>query len=403
MNNCIYLDYAADTPLDPNVVEIMSTHLRDPHCVGNAASLQHAYGRHAASLVETAAQQVAQLIAAEPQHIVWTSGATEANNLAIQGIANAYQSRGKHIITSATEHKAVLDVCAELATRGYTITYVKPNTNGVIAIDDIANAIRDDTVLVSIMHVNNETGVIQDIERIGKVTKQRNVLFHVDAAQSAARVPIDVKRMGIDLLSLSAHKLYGPDGIGALYIAPSIQLSPLFYGGGQQRRLRPGTLPVLPIIGMGAACQQVIEQRATDAMRISELTKRLWDGMHTIGDVELHGDLNQLAPGFLNVSFAHIAADALITGLTDIAVSAGSACMSTSTAPSYVLLAMGKRSQAVHNAIRFSLGRMTTVEDIDNAIVHIRAVVKRLRELSPLWEIAQTGVDVDNYPWQVTQ
>lgn len=399
----IYLDYAADTPLDPVVLKAMTTYLNNPYHMGNAASTQHIYGSEAAQIIEIAAQQVAQLIGAQPHQLIWTSGATEANNMAIQGVANVYQQRGKHIVTTAIEHKAVLDVCTHLAAYGYTVTYVKPQANGVVAIDDLAKAIRDDTILLSVMHVNNETGAIQNIQQIAELARKHKVLFHVDAAQSVARIPIDVERMGIDLLSLSGHKLYGPAGIGALYVAPTVQLSPLFYGGGQQRGLRPGSLPVLPILGMGVACEQARQQMEEEQQRIRQLTKRLWKGICQLDDVILHGELDKLAPGFLNVTFSHITASALITALTDIAVSVGSACMSTSSAPSHVLLAMGQRHQAAHNAIRFSIGRMTTEEEIDKAICHIHTVVNRLRAMSPMWALAQADVDIEAYPWERVQ
>ena len=391
----IYLDYAASTPIDPRVLAVMHTPI-----LGNAAS-NHAYGWQAQSYVDKAARQVATLINAESDEVIWTSGATEANNLAIKGVADYYQGQGRHIITMATEHKAVLDTCADLESKGYAVTYLKPQSNGVLDLADLTAAIRDDTILISIMHVNNETGIIQNCEKIGAIAHDKGILFHVDAAQSAARLFIDVKTMQIDLLSLSAHKLYGPVGIGALYVKRDVTISPMIHGGGQQRHLRPGTLPVSLIQAMGMACEILIQERENDNARLRALTERLWDGINQLNAVHLNGALACMAPGYLNVTFDYIASDALITALsTKLAVSTGSACASMASTPSHVLIAMGQRKQALYNAVRLSLGRMTTQQEIDLAITHIQTVVNRLRALSPLANLAQQGVDLNTYAWE---
>lgn len=393
--NPIYLDYAASTPVDPRVLAIMATPV-----LGNASS-DHAYGWQAGQLVNKAANAVAALINAATDEIIWTSGATEANNLAIKGVADAYQDQGRHIITMATEHKAVLDTCADLEGRGYTITYLKPQSSGILDVADLKAAIRDDTTLISIMHVNNETGLIQDCQTIGAIAREKGILFHVDAAQSAARVAIDVKAMQIDLLSLSAHKFYGPVGIGALYVKQGVNISPLIHGGGQQRRLRPGTLPVPLIQAMGAACAIVQQERDSDNTRLCALTQRLWDGISTLPAVHLNGAFSSLAPGYLNVTFDYIASEALMRALSmQLAVSTGSACTSTTNAPSHVLVAMGQRKQAMYNTVRLSLGRMTTEYEVDRAIAHIKTVVKRLRGISPLASLAEQGVDLEHYHWE---
>ena len=391
----IYLDYAASTPVDPRVLTVMHTPI-----LGNAAS-NHAYGWQAQADVDKAARQVATLINAEPDEVIWTSGATEADNLAIKGVADHCQGQGRHIITMATEHKAVLDVCADLENKGYEVTYLKPQSNGVLDVADLIAAIRDDTILISIMQVNNETGIIQDCQKIGAIAHDKGILFHVDAAQSAARCLIDVKAMQIDLLSLSAHKLYGPVGIGALYIQRDVTISPMIHGGGQQRHLRPGTLPVSLIQAMGMACEILIQERKSDNVRLRALTQRLWDGSSQLNNVHLNGELACMAPGYLNVTFDYIASDALMTALsTKLAVSTGSACASMTSTPSHVLIAMRRRQKALYNAVRFSLGRMTTQQEVDEAIAHIQTVVNHLRALSPLASLAQQGVDLDTYAWK---
>ncbi|MCD6055818.1 MAG: Cysteine desulfurase IscS [Gammaproteobacteria bacterium] len=399
-NKPIYLDYAAETPLDPRVAAVLSAYLQEG-ALGNPHSVQHVYGWKAKAIVDKAAGQIAELIHAQPPEILWTSGATESNNLAIKGSVDFYQDKGRHIITSATEHKAVLDVCAYLQKQGYEITYLKPQSNGVIAIDELRQAIRQDTILVSIMHVNNETGVMQDIRTIGKITRQKGILFHVDAAQSASRLPINVNEMGIDLLSLSSHKVYGPAGIGALYVRQGVQLTPLIQGGGHQSGFRSGSLPVLLILGMGKACELMKADLSADREVLQNLTKRLWAGIQSLESVRLNGELSFLAPGYLNATFEGIDGDAFITALTNVAVSSKAACTSAAVTPSHVLIAMGLREQAAQNAVRFSLGRMTTTEEIDEAVKQITYVVIRLRALSPVWELLKEGKNITHYPWQV--
>ena len=399
-NKPIYLDYAATTPVDRAVVDVMNQCLTFEGDFGNPSSLQHDYGRKAHELVEKATVQVANLIGSQPADIIFTSGATESNNLAIKGIADFYQNKGKHIITMATEHDAVLSVCQYLEKLGFEVTYLKPKKTGVLDLNELENAIRQDTVLISIMHVNNETGVIQDIQSIGEIVKKHPSLFHIDAAQSVGKIPIDVTEMPIDLLSFSAHKFYGPKGIGALYKRNNVQLTPLIHGSGQQNQLRSGTLPVHQIAGFGKACELALSHLDDEAKRLTVLRDQLWQGLQALNDVHLNGDLNHLAPGYLNVTFDYIHQDALLTALTDVAVSSKSACTQSDNQPSHVLSNMGLRERAQYNAIRFSLGRMTTKADIKQAILHVTEVVNRLRALSPLWHLAKEGVDVKHYAWE---
>ena len=390
MRSPIYLDYAATTPVDPSVADLMSQYLTSQGIFGNPSSSTHRFGRLAAEAVAIARAHVAALIGAEPGEIIWTSGATEANNLALRGISRVRQ--GRHFVTSKTEHKAVLDVCRRLGKEGWTDTYLDPQADGLIAPDQLAAALRPDTVLVSLMHVNNETGVVQDLAALGALTSARGVLLHVDAAQSAGKLPIDLKTLPIDLLSLSAHKLYGPKGIGALFIRhrPNrIQLEPLLYGGNQERGLRAGTLPVHQIVAMGEACRIAGTGLADECARLQALRDRLWYGLSTLDGTVLNGHPTRHWPGILNVSFAGITAEALLAAVPDIAVSTGSACTSATAEASHVLRAMGCDAERARGAIRFSLGRFTTCEEIDYTIQVVIEAVNRLRDLSPLWHPAR--------------
>lgn len=385
----IYLDYAATTPVDPRVAALLGRHLTLDGVFGNPSSTTHAFGRQAAQAVETARRQVAGLLNADPREIIWTSGATEANNLALIGAMRAQTRRGRHLITSKTEHKAVLDVCRWLEQNGCTVSYLDPDPDGRIPLERIAAALRPDTLLVSLMHVNNETGIIHDLTAIGALTRERGVLFHVDAAQSAGKLPIDLQKLPVDLLSLSAHKLYGPKGIGALYVQQRparVRMEPLLHGGGQERGLRAGTLPTHQIAAMGEAFRIAGEEMDVEQARIRSLRDRLWEAFVVLGAVELNGHLQQGVAGILNVGFIGIAAEALLAALPEIAVSTGSACTSASNGTSHVLRAMGVDPLRARAAIRFSLGRFTTVEEVDYTVNAVIKAVNRLRELSPLWE-----------------
>ena len=375
----VYLDYMATTPVDPRVVQRMLQCLTQEGNFGNPASRTHPYGWQAEAAVEEARQQVADLLNTDPQQIIWTSGGTEANNLALKGAARFYQRQGNHIITVATEHKAVLDVCAQLQREGFEVTYLTPASNGLIQLDQLEKALRKETLLVSVMQANNEIGVIQDIKGIGEITRSRGILLHVDAAQSAGKIPIDLQTLPVDLMSFSAHKLYGPKGIGALYIRakPRLRLLPLCHGGGHEQGLRPGTLPVHQIVGMGEAFRIAKEEMASEAQRILQLRQRLWVGLQAAGEVYLNGDIEQRLPGNLNISFAGIDAQSLLSALTAIAVSSGSACTSGNIEPSYVLKAIGVSDGLARSALRFSLGRFTTVEEIDFAITEVGRAVSR--------------------------
>ncbi|HOW74516.1 MAG TPA: aminotransferase class V-fold PLP-dependent enzyme [Candidatus Competibacteraceae bacterium] len=388
MRSPIYLDYAATTPVDPQVAARLGRHLTLAGVFGNPASTTHYFGRQAAQAVETARAEVAALINADPGDLLWTSGATEANNLALFGVMRANARKGRHLLTAKTEHKAILDICRRLERDGGTVTYLDPDPDGRIPLARIAAALRPDTVLASLMHVNNETGVIQDLAAIGALTRERGVLLHVDAAQSAGKLPIDLQTWPVDLLSLSAHKLYGPKGVGALYVRQRpvrVRLEPLLYGGGQERGLRAGTLPTHQIVAMGEAFRIAREQMAVEPARIAELRDRLWRALATLGEVTRNGHAEQCVAGILNVSFASITAEALLADVPNIAVSTGSACTSAGNEPSHVLRAMGCDAVRARGAVRFSLGRFTTVEEIDQAVQAISAAVQRLRELSPLW------------------
>jgi cysteine desulfurase len=397
----IYLDYAATTPVDERVAETMLSCLTREGVFGNPASRSHSFGWESEKRVEQARSQVAALVNADPREIIWTSGATESDNLAIKGAARFYQKKGKHLITVKTEHKAVLDTMRQLEREGYDVTYLKPQPDGLLDLDEFKAAIRDDTVLASIMHVNNEIGVVQDIYAIGDICRERGVLLHVDSAQSAGKVEIDLSAMPVDLMSFSSHKIYGPKGIGALYVRrkPRIRLEAQMHGGGHERGMRSGTLPTHQIVGMGTAFEIAAQQMAGDNERITMLRQRLYNGIADIPEVYLNGHPEKRVAGILNVSFAYIEGESLIMALKDLAVSSGSACTSASLEPSYVLRALGRDDELAHSSIRFSIGRFNTVEEIDYAIAKIRSSVEKLRDLSPLWEMVQDGIDLKSVQW----
>lgn len=397
----IYLDYSATCPVDPRVAEKMMQCLTMDGLFGNPASRSHRFGWQAEEAVDLARNQVADLIGADPREIVFTSGATESNNLAIKGVAHFYASKGKHIITSKTEHKAVLDTCRQLEREGFEVTYLEPMPNGLFTIEMIENAMRDDTILVSIMHVNNEIGVVQNIAAIGDLCRSRKILLHVDAVQSVGKIPVDVEALKVDLLSVSAHKVYGPKGIGALFVRrkPRVRLEAQMHGGGHERGMRSGTLPTHQIVGMGEAFRIAKEEMVSEGERIMALRQRLWNGIKDIEAVYINGDLDQRVPGNLNVSFAYVEGESLIMALKDLAVSSGSACTSASLEPSYVLRALGLNDELAHSSIRFSMGRFTTEEEIDYAVKLIRDSIGRLREMSPLWEMYKDGVDLNTVEW----
>ncbi len=397
----IYMDYSATTPVDPRVAEIMCSYLTPDGNFGNAASRSHAFGWTADEAVNNARRQVADLVNADPKEIVWTSGATESDNLAIKGVTDFYAKKGRHIITCKTEHKAVLDTCRQLERHDFEVTYLDPEPNGLIDLGKLEAALRDDTVLVSIMHANNEIGVIQDIQSIGEMTRERKILLHVDAAQSAGKVPIDLQALKVDLMSFSAHKIYGPKGIGALYVRrkPRVRLEAQMHGGGHERGMRSGTLATHQIVGMGEAFRLAGEEMATENERILGLRNRLWTGISDMEEVYLNGDEEQRLAGNLNVSFAFVEGESLIMALKDLAVSSGSACTSASLEPSYVLRALGREDELAHSSIRFTLGRFSTVEEVDYAINKIQTEVERLRELSPLWEMFKDGIDLKSIQW----
>lgn len=399
MNRPIYLDYSATTPLDPRVAEKMIPYLTEHF--GNPASRSHAYGWEAEAAVEEARAQVAQLVNCDPKEIVWTSGATESNNLALKGAAHFYQSKGKHLITVKTEHKAILDTTRELEREGFEVTYLTPQENGLVDLKVLADAIRPDTILVSVMYVNNEIGVIQDIPTIGQLCREKGVLFHVDAAQATGKVVIDLSQLKVDLMSFSAHKTYGPKGIGALYVRrkPRVRLEAQMHGGGHERGMRSGTLATHQIVGMGEAFRLAREEMATENERIRMLRDRLWKGLSDIEAVYLNGDLEQRVPHNLNVSFAYVEGESLIMAIKDLAVSSGSACTSASLEPSYVLRALGRNDELAHSSIRFSIGRFTTEADVDFTIKLLHDKIGKLRELSPLWDMYKEGIDLSTVQW----
>ena len=395
----IYLDYSATTPVDFRVAEKMIPYLTEHF--GNPASRSHAYGWDAEAAVEVARKQVAALVNCDPKEIVWTSGATESNNLAIKGAAHFYSGKGKHLITIKTEHKAVLDTMRELERLGFDATYLSPQENGLIDIDTLKAAIRPDTTLIFVMLVNNEIGVIQDIEAIGNICREKSIIFHVDAAQATGKVEIDLAKLPVDLMSFSAHKTYGPKGIGALYVCrkPRIRLEAQMHGGGHERGFRSGTLATHQIVGMGEAFRIAQEEMATENIRIHTLRDRLWAGLSGIEEVYLNGDLDQRVPHNLNVSFNYIEGESLMMAVKDLAVSSGSACTSSSLEPSYVLKAIGREDELAHSSIRFSVGRYTTEADVDYAVALIKSKVTQLRELSPLWDMFKAGVDIASVNW----
>jgi len=397
----IYFDYSATTPVDKRVAEKMMQYMTTDGFYGNPASRSHKFGWQAEEAVDIARNQVADLLNADPREIVFTSGATESNNLAIKGAANFYKKKGKHIITCKTEHKAVLDTCRELERQGFEVTYLDPETNGLIDLHKLEAAMRDDTILVSIMHVNNEIGVIQDIAEIGELCRSRKIIFHVDAAQSVGKIEIDMQQLKVDLMSISAHKFYGPKGMGAMYVSrkPRIRLESQMHGGGHERGMRSGTLPTHQIVGLGEACRIAKEEIAQDRAHVTKMRDRLWAGLNEMEQVFVNGDFDNRYPGNLNVSFNFVEGESLIMALKDLAVSSGSACTSASLEPSYVLRALGLNDEMAHSSIRFSFGRFTTEEEIDYAIALVKKSIGHLRDMSPLWEMFKDGIDLDSIEW----
>jgi len=401
MSTPTYMDYSATTPVDKRVAEKMMQYLTMDGDFGNPASNSHYYGWQADDAVKKARQQVADLIGADAKEIVWTSGATESNNLAIKGIAHFYHKKGKHIITLKTEHKAVLDTCRQLEREGYEVDYLDPMANGLLDINVLKAAMREDTILVSIMHVNNEIGVIQDIEAIGNLCRENKVFFHVDAAQSAGKVAINLSELPVDLMSFSAHKIYGPKGMGALYVQrkPRVRLEAQMHGGGHERGMRSGTLATHQIVGMGEAFAIANAEMAEENVRIRALRDRLLAGFDGMEEVVINGDMDSRIPGNLNISFNYVEGESLMMAINDIAVSSGSACTSASLEPSYVLRALGLSDELAHSSIRFTIGRYTTEADVDKAIDLVRDKVQKLRDLSPLWDMFKDGIDISKVEW----
>ncbi|MFT5635840.1 MAG: cysteine desulfurase [Cognaticolwellia sp.] len=405
----IYFDYSATTPVDKRVAEKMMQYMTIDGFYGNPSSRSHKFGWQAEEAVDIARNQIADLINADPREIVITSGATESNNLAIKGAAKFYSKKGKHIITCKTEHKAVLDTCRELERQGFEVTYLDPESNGLIDLNKLNEAMREDTVLVSIMHINNEIGVIQDIAEIGEMCRARKIIFHVDAAQSAGKINIDLQHLKVDLMSFSAHKIYGPKGIGALYVSrkPRVRLESQMHGGGHERGMRSGTLATHQIVGMGEAFRIAKEELVQDEIHVTKMRDRLWADLNDMEQVFINGDADKRYPGNLNVSFNFVEGESLIMALKDLAVSSGSACTSASLEPSYVLRSLGLNDEMAHSSIRFSFGRFTTEEEIDYAIDLIKKAVGHLRNMSPLWEVFKDGIDLDSiekgYPLRATK
>jgi cysteine desulfurase len=396
----IYLDYQATTPTDPRVIDAMLPYFHDRF--GNPHSRNHAYGWRAEQAVETARGQVADIIGGDPKEVIFTSGATESNNLAIKGVAHFYKDRKNHVITAVTEHKCVLESCRALEQEGFDVTYLPVKPNGLVDLDQLRAAITENTVLVSIMAVNNEIGVIQSLKEIGAICRENKVFFHTDAAQAVGKIPLDVNEMNIDLMSISGHKIYGPQGIGALYVRrrPRVRLRPLFSGGGQERGMRSGTVPTALCAGFGAACEIAAQEMGAEAERLRMLRERFYKKVaEELPEVYVNGDLEQRVPGNLNISFAYVEGEGLMMGIKDLAVSSGSACTSASLEPSYVLRALGVDEELAHTSIRIGLGRFTTEEEVDYAAERIVEEVNRLRELSPLWEMAQEGIDIKSIEW----
>ena len=402
-NKIVYLDYASTTPVDPRVADKMCQFLTPTGDFGNPASRSHKYGWRADEAVEEARSHVANLVNCDPREIVWTSGATEADNLAVKGIARFYKSKGNHIITSKIEHKAVLDPCRQLEREGFEVTYLEPNEGGIITPKMVDDAIKDSTILVSIMHINNELGTVNNIEDIGEITRSKNIFFHVDAAQSTGKTKIDLANMKIDLMSFSAHKTYGPKGIGALYVRrkPRVRIEALIHGGGHERGMRSGTLPTHQIVGMGEAFRIAKLEMDDDLKKIQKLHDMFLKELDSIEHVYLNGDIENKVPNILNVSFNFIEGESLIMGLKDVAVSSGSACTSASLEPSYVLRALGRKDELAHSSIRFSFGRFTSESEVLTTLNTLKNVVERLRELSPLWEMHLDGIDLDSVEWKM--
>ena len=401
MSNPTYMDYSSTTPVDPRVAKKMAECLTMEGNFGNPASRSHTYGWEAEQAVDNARKQVADLIGADTREIVWTSGATESNNLALKGIAHFYEKRGKHIITLRTEHKAILDTCRQLEREGFEVTYLDPMPNGLLDIEVFKNTIREDTILASFMHVNNEIGVIQDLHAIGDICREHKVFFHVDAAQSVGKIPIDLGTLPVDLMSFSAHKIYGPKGMGALYVSrkPRVRLEAQMHGGGHERGMRSGTLATHQIVGMGEAFAIAQDNMADEEVRTRALRDRLYAGFSDMEEVVVNGDFEQRIGSNLNISFNYVEGESLLMAISNIAVSSGSACTSASLEPSYVLRALGLSDELAHSSIRFSLGRYTTEQDVDDAIVLVREKVKKLRDLSPLWDMFKDGVDLSTVVW----
>ena len=399
----IYLDYASTTPVDPRVASKMMEFLTPEGEFGNPASRSHRFGWKADEAVEEARSHVANLVNCDPREIVWTSGATEADNLAIKGVARFYKNKGNHIITSKIEHKAVLDPCRQLEREGFEVTYLDPDEGGVISPESVKEAIKDSTVLVSIMHINNELGTINDLEEIGKIVRENGAFFHVDAAQSTGKTNIDLSNIPVDLMSFSAHKTYGPKGIGALYVRrkPRVRLEALIHGGGHERGMRSGTLATHQIVGMGEAFRIAKEEMSKDHKKVDKFHQEFLEKVKEIDHVYINGDLDNKVPNILNVSFNFVEGESLIMGLKDIAVSSGSACTSASLEPSYVLRALGRKDELAHSSIRFSFGRFTSNDDVKNTLDILGNVVHRLRELSPLWEMHLDGIDLDEVEWNM--
>jgi len=395
----IYLDYSATTPIDPRVAEKMIPYITEHF--GNPASRSHSFGWTAEKAVEEAREEVAKLVNADPREIVWTSGATESNNLAIKGASHFYSTKGKHVLTIATEHKAVIDAVRELEREGFTATYLEPEPNGLVDLEKFKKAIRPDTVLASVMIVNNEIGVIQDIEALGNICRNEKVIFHVDAAQATGKVDIDLEKLPVDLMSFSAHKTYGPKGVGALYVRrkPRIRIEAQMHGGGHERGMRSGTLATHQIVGMGEAFRIARLEMKSENERIIKLRDKLLQGLQSIEEVYVNGDLKHRIPHNLNISFNYVEGESLIMAVKDIAVSSGSACTSASLEPSYVLRALGRSDELAHSSIRFSIGRFTTEADVDFTIQLLKDKIQKLRELSPLWEMFKDGIDISKVEW----
>jgi cysteine desulfurase len=395
----IYMDYSATTPVDPRVVDKMIPYLREQF--GNPASRSHQYGWDAERAVEEARENVAKLVNCDPREIIWTSGATESDNLAIKGAAHFYKSKGKHIITVKTEHKAVLDTCRELEREGFEVTYLDVKDDGLLDLDKLQAAIRPDTILVSVMSVNNEIGVIQDVAAIGEITRAKGIIFHVDAAQATGKIEIDLQKQKVDLMSFSAHKTYGPKGIGALFVRrkPRIRIEAQMHGGGHERGMRSGTLATHQIVGMGEAFRIAREEMAVENERVRLLRDRLLNGLKEMEEVYVNGDMDIRVPHNLNISFNFVEGESLIMAVKDVAVSSGSACTSASLEPSYVLRALGRNDELAHSSIRFTVGRFTTEQDVDYVINLLKGKIQKLRDLSPLWEMHKDGIDISSIQW----